>query len=168
MLVALLPRFSRASSLRFFSIVPACVCDVNIPPQACIPSPTRKANMLTSDAFTGFLLFNLFGKIICARDNDSVTLCSILYRRCCDHSASRWSAVSDYKSCKHNMWSSVRVLLEHVPTALLTQIIFEANAFSYCDEPSSHFVSFQWIVDNFCTPRVTKTFIAWYTNLNCV
>ena len=47
---------------------------VNIPPQARIPSPTRKANMLAVPYW--FLLLNLIG-IISARDKDRITLYSI-------------------------------------------------------------------------------------------
>ena len=74
--------FSRASSLGLLSIVLECVCYVNIPPQV-----QARTFLVSQEKPTcwrclslGFSCPTLL-EIICARDNDSITL----YCRCCDH-----------------------------------------------------------------------------------
>ena len=97
---------------------------VNIPPQARIPSPTRNQHA------SGALLVSLAQPYwnyqrARQRQNNSIlyTVGAAIIRHPGDQQyQTTRHQIDSRKSCKPNMWSSLRVLLEHVPTALLQHI----------------------------------------------
>ena len=85
------------------------------PPQACIPSPTRKANMLAVPSLGFSCSFDFIGKIICARDNDSVTvtLYSIHYTLYSSILYTLHSTLYTLYSIHYTLYSTVAAITRH-------------------------------------------------------